>query len=58
MLIALASALGPVWTEATMLAWQRLYRLTAERCWRFVARAFAGPAACVNQSTGPPVWGS
>jgi nitric oxide dioxygenase len=47
-LIALAEALGPLWNQPTMHAWQRLYRLMAETMLEGSAgAAFVGP---VNES--------
>jgi nitric oxide dioxygenase len=44
MLIALAEALGPLWNQPTMYAWQRLYRLMAETMLEGSAgAAFVGP---------------
>jgi nitric oxide dioxygenase len=52
-LIAVADVLGPEWNQATMLAWQRLYRLMAETMLEGSAgAAFVGP---VNESECAPV---
>jgi hemoglobin-like flavoprotein len=44
-LVALADALGPMWNQTTMLAWQRLYRLMAETMLEGSGGAAFGPAA-------------